>query len=166
MIRCDDCGKPAADAMGSRQCSLLDADDDPRIDVVARVDLRAGRVLCPACARGVPLPFDPKPKPRRMHPCGCGHHSHLRSEEECPACRFARKDGTLALCRAMHPEGPREAATREAYRAAMAEAHVTAAESADAEAELDDEQRAEAEATGRMMDGDTIWQQTSARGGR
>lgn len=52
--RCDDCGEAVADTIGTRQCSLF-APADPRIDPRAAEGLRSGRILCPACARGVPL---------------------------------------------------------------------------------------------------------------
>lgn len=56
--RCDDCGATVADTIGARQCSLF-GPADPRIDPCAAESLRAGRILCPACARGVPLePLD------------------------------------------------------------------------------------------------------------
>ena len=133
-LRCDSCGKPAADALGSRQCSLLDADDDPRIDVVARVDLRQGRILCPACARGVPL-FEADPYDR------CARR--IAGTEPLP--EPAAWDATDAEpCQ---------------WDRDRAESAVTAAESADAEGELDDEQRADAEETRCMMDGDVLWEQ-------
>lgn len=52
---CDDCGAEVRDLIGSRQCSLFDVVDDSRVDPQAANDLRSGRVLCPACARGVPM---------------------------------------------------------------------------------------------------------------
>ncbi len=56
--RCDDCGAEVRDTIGSRQCALF-APADPRIDPCAAESLKAGRILCPACARGVPLePLD------------------------------------------------------------------------------------------------------------
>jgi hypothetical protein len=56
--RCDDCGAAVSDTIGSRQCSLF-SPPDPRIDPSAAASLKAGRILCPACARGVPLePLD------------------------------------------------------------------------------------------------------------
>ncbi len=55
MKTCDDCGAAVGDCLGSRQCSLLPVSSDPRIDPAAAAELRAGRVLCPACARGVPM---------------------------------------------------------------------------------------------------------------
>lgn len=55
---CDDCGALVADTIGTRQCSLF-APVDPRIDPSSAESLKAGRILCPACARGVPLePLD------------------------------------------------------------------------------------------------------------
>ncbi len=52
--RCDDCGAAVSDTIGSRQCSLFDP-PDTRIDPTAAACIRSGRILCPACARGVPL---------------------------------------------------------------------------------------------------------------
>lgn len=52
--RCDDCGAEVSDTIGSRQCALF-APADQRIDPHAAEGLRTGRILCPACARGVPL---------------------------------------------------------------------------------------------------------------
>ena len=50
--RCDRCGAVVRDVVGSRQASLFDTVDvDPRATDEARAELRAGRVLCPACAR-------------------------------------------------------------------------------------------------------------------
>ncbi len=55
--RCDRCGHPAADAIGTRQASLFDvAPADPRATDEARAELRTGRILCAACQRTDDLP--------------------------------------------------------------------------------------------------------------
>jgi len=56
MKRCDRCGHPAIDAVGTRQASLFDVPADPRATDAARGELRAGRVLCSACQRTDDLP--------------------------------------------------------------------------------------------------------------
>ncbi len=49
---CDRCGARVVDTVGSRQASLFDLDSaDPRATDGARAELRAGRILCPACQR-------------------------------------------------------------------------------------------------------------------
>jgi len=57
MKRCDRCGHPAIDAVGTRQASLFDVPTvDTRATDAARVELRAGRILCTACQRTDDLP--------------------------------------------------------------------------------------------------------------
>jgi hypothetical protein len=52
LSRCDRCGKPAVDAVGSRQASLFDVvPADPRATPEALSELRTGRILCLACQR-------------------------------------------------------------------------------------------------------------------
>ena len=49
--RCDRCGHPAADAIGTRQASLFDVTTDPLVTTEAKAELRTGRILCSACRR-------------------------------------------------------------------------------------------------------------------
>ena len=58
---CDRCGARVVDTVGSRQCSLLDPPADPRSTDAARLELRQGRILCPACQRTGELYPDPSP---------------------------------------------------------------------------------------------------------
>ena len=60
--RCDRCGKTVADAVGSRQATLFDLDASPLATDAARAELRAGRILCPACQRAGEL-FAETPDP-------------------------------------------------------------------------------------------------------
>ena len=63
---CDRCGAKVADAVGSRQASLFDLDGaDPRSTDAARAELRAGRILCPACQRTAEL-FGESPDPAAL----------------------------------------------------------------------------------------------------
>jgi hypothetical protein len=49
--RCDRCGHPADDAIGTRQASLFDVTTDPLVTTEAKAELRTGRILCSACRR-------------------------------------------------------------------------------------------------------------------
>lgn len=137
--RCDRCGETVVDAVGDRQTSLFDVQADPRATAEARDELRAGRILCTACQRTPELfPGDSEIRVLRVRAC-------YPDGKPIPVSRGGgwRKVNQMSPVRITAPRDPFPRPVvdhwtrkdRDAMR--RAEAHVDAAEMADAVAGLE-----------------------------
>jgi hypothetical protein len=143
--RCDRCGHPAVDAIGTRQASLFDVTTDPRATDEARSELRTGRVLCSACQRtpemfqpAAPLTRDEADANRsRRGSSGYQEWMDLLCWQKCGAATLGSVKHVCADCAIRRERDARIA--KESQRAADDEA-----ESLPGEAEADAALRAEA----------------------